>query len=242
MKVSVVIPAYNEASNIAETIRAVLAQEYADFEVIVVNNASTDNTAEIVSQFPVTLVHETRKGLLWARECGRIHAKGDIIANIDADCIPEKNWISKAVTYFNTEKIVAVTGPYDYYDGHPFFRTTSLLLQKYAYTLLSECIQLPFIRSGAVLIGGNNFIRASVLQQAGGYNTDLTFYGEDTDTAKRIAPYGKVLFRPHLTIKTSARRFKTEGTLNLTMKYFFYFFKTIATGGKKKVTQKVMEK
>ena len=234
MKVSVVIPAHNEEASIAETLTAVLAQDYPDFEVIVVDNASTDATADVVRKFPVTLIHETRKGLLWARECGRVHATGDIIANIDADCLPEKNWMSKAVPHFNEERIIAVTGPYDYHDGHSIFRKSSRMLQKYAYTTISELVQLPLVRTGAVLIGGNNFIRASVLENVGGYNTSLTFYGEDTDTAKRISPHGKVLFRDRLAIKTSARRFKAEGTLNLTTKYLFHFFKMLFFGGKKK--------
>ena len=225
MKLSIVIPAYNEEKNIAETIKAVLAQDYPDFEVIVVNNASTDNTAEVAGKFPVKVITEMRKGLLWARECGRQNANGEIIVNIDADCLPEKDWLSRGAIHFKNSKIVAVTGPYDYYDGPIIFRKTSLFVQRYIYSIFSYLLQLSFIKSGAVLIGGNNFIRAEVLKEAGGYNTDLTFYGEDTDTAKRVSKYGKVAFDKKLTMKTSARRFKAEGTLNITFKYLFHFFK-----------------
>ena len=84
-KISVVVPAYNEALVISSTLRAILAQDYPDFEVIVVNNASTDNTAEIVHGFEISgkipsvrLVHETKKGLLHARERGRKEARGQI--------------------------------------------------------------------------------------------------------------------------------------------------------------------
>ena len=225
MKVSVVIPAHNEEKNVAATIRAILAQDYPDFEVIVIDNASTDRTAAIASGFPVKVVHESRKGLLWARERGRLEATGDIIANIDADCLPESDWLRRGVSNFKDLRVVAVTGPYDYHDGTMFFRHSSLLTQKYLYKIVSELFQMPFIRHGALLIGGNNFIRADVLTKAGGYDTSILFYGEDTDTAKRVSVHGKVHFNPKMAMRTSARRFKNEGTLNILTKYWYHFFK-----------------
>ena len=231
MKISVVIPAHNEELTIANTIRAVLAQDYPDFEVIVVNNASSDKTAKVVAGFPVRLVHESRKGLLWAREKGRQEAKGLIIANIDADCIPETNWLSRGAKYFIQDKngqfnnIVAVTGPYDYHDAKPFFRNTSLFIQKYIYRPFQFILQSPLIKNGAILIGGNNLIRADILEKTDGYNTDLTFYGEDTDTAKRVSKHGRVIFSTTLIMKTSARRFQNEGVISIESKYIYHFFK-----------------
>ena len=226
MKVSIVIPAYNEESCIAQTLERVCAMEYPDFEVIVVNNASTDSTSEIVKKFPVRLVHEDRKGLLFARECGRLAATGEIIANIDADCLPKKNWISNNVTPFSNPNIVAVSGPYDYFDGSKFFRFMSLLIQKTIYVFMSKILNK--FNQGGVLIGGNNLIRASVLNELGGYDTSILFYGEDTNTAKRISRKGKIYFNPKCVMKTSARRFKTEGFVRVSAKYFYHFFKQTA--------------
>jgi glycosyltransferase involved in cell wall biosynthesis len=240
MKVSVVIPAHNEEKNIAATIEALLAQDYPNLEIIVVDNASSDKTSEVakryegVSDISVKVVHESKKGLLQARERGRREAAGEIIVNMDADCLPASGHISRGVAHFKNDKnVVAVTGPYDYHDGHPVFRKASLSLQKYIYRFVGNLLQLPFIKNGAVLIGGNNFIRADILEKAGGYNVDITFYGEDTDTAKRVAPYGRVHFDPKLEIKTSARRFKAEGNLKITFKYLFHFWKTIFSSQKK---------
>jgi hypothetical protein len=86
-------------------------------------------------------------------------------------------------------------------------------------------MQLPFIKQGAILIGGNNFIRAETLKKAGGYDTSILFYGEDTNTAKRVSRFGKVQFVRSVTMRTSARRFQTEGAFSITMKYFFHFFR-----------------
>ena len=62
-----------------QSITSALEQDHADFEVIVVNNASTDRTEEIAGGFSnVAVVNEPRKGLLWAREAGRLAATGEL--------------------------------------------------------------------------------------------------------------------------------------------------------------------
>lgn len=227
MKISVVVPAYNEEKNISATILALLAQDHPNFEIIVVNNASTDRTAEIAGRYPIKVVTEMRKGLLLAREAGRRSASGEIIANCDADCLPRPDWLSRGARYFKDEKVAAVSGPYYYYDGGRFFRYSSLIVQSVSYPIANRLFQLPFIRKGATLIGGNNFIRATAIEKAGGYDTSIAFYGEDTDTAKRVSAFGRVIFSPRVIMRTSARRFKAEGTINLMLKYWYFFFKTI---------------
>ena len=227
MKVSIVIPAHNEEESIAHTLEAVCALSYPDFEVIVVDNASTDKTSEIAKKFPVKVVREDRKGLLFARERGRVEAIGEIIANMDADCLPHKNWLSKMVHHFKNDDVAAVSGPYDYFDGKRFFRFTSLFLQKTLYVFMNNILQS--LHKGGVLIGGNNLIRASVLRDIGGYDTNILFYGEDTNTAKRVSKKGKIIFHQSYVMKTSARRFKKEGFLKITAKYFYHFFKQTAS-------------
>ncbi|MEI8327650.1 MAG: glycosyltransferase family 2 protein [Candidatus Taylorbacteria bacterium] len=230
MKVSIVIPAYNEEKTLAQTIEAALAQDYHNYEVIVIDNASKDRTSEVASHYNVKIFHEPKKGLLHARERGRNEASGQIIANMDADCIPDPTWLSRGMKHFiddHSGRVSAVTGPYDYHDAEWFFRHGSLLVQRYIYRPVAYTLQLPFIKNGAVLIGGNNMIRVSVLKKTGGYNTALTFYGEDTDTAKRVADHGRVIFDPKLSMKTSARRFENEGFIKIEAKYLYYFFKTI---------------
>lgn len=227
MKISVIIPAHNEEKNIEPAIRAVLAQTYPNFELIVVDNASIDKTGELVKSFgdKVKLLKEEQKGTQWARECGRLSAAGEIIVTMDADCLPDPDWLQKGSKFFNNENVVAVGGPYDYYDAGPFFRTISLLTQKTIYVFSNWFFQK--IRKGAVLIGGNMFLRASTLNKIGGYNTDFVFYGDDTDTAKQMAKHGKVLFEKTVTIKSSARRLKKQGILKTTALYIYHFFKVI---------------
>ena len=130
MKISVIIPAHNEEKYLRQTLEAILAQDYPDFEVIVIDNASTDRTAEIARSFPgVKLVSESRKGTMWACERGRQEATGEIIVRMDADCLPEKDWLVKGVALFADSKVSGSSGPYNYYDADSFFRNFSLYFQ-----------------------------------------------------------------------------------------------------------------
>lgn len=224
MKASIIIPALNEAQGIGDTLAAAFAQDYPNFEVIVADNGSTDNTALIAARLGAKVVVEKRKGTMWACEAGRKSAKGDVIVRLDADCLPEKNWLSEGMKHFKNPKVVGVTGPYDYFDGPKTFRFFSLSSQKYVYAPLNAVFNS--LHMAAILIGGNSFMRAESLEKMGGFNTDITFYGDDTDVAMRLLPFGKIVFDNKLVMKTSARRFKAQGTTKLAALYVFYFFRT----------------
>ena len=231
MKVSVVIPAYNEEKWIGKTLEAVLAQDYSNFEVIVVNNASTDETADIVRSFTdprLTLVFEPNKGLLHAREAGRKAATGTIIAQLDADCLPGKHWIKNAMSYFKNPKVVAVTGAYYYYDSPWLTKKTALIGQLTIHALMCRLVQTA--KRGGLIIGGNTFIRKEALDKAGGYNTRLNFYGEDTDTACRIVPYGRIAYSNRNILPTSGRRFEESGFWKINAKYIHAFFTVLRKG------------
>jgi glycosyltransferase involved in cell wall biosynthesis len=227
-KVSVLVPAFNEEKYIIQTLNALLCQDYPCFEIIVADNASMDRTNLLVRQFiethqhihiPVTLVYENRKGTNFARECARQMATGSIIAQIDADCIPGKTWLRKGVTalcHHNYGR-VAVTGPYDYFDGDKWMRIFSLLTQKLCYPVINAFVQLT--GRAAILIGGNAFVRADVLARAGGYNTSLTFYGDDIDLGKKLTRYGRVDYIPGLIQRSSSRRYKANGFWEVNKKY-----------------------
>ena len=237
-KISIVIPAHNEEESLPATLAAALAQEYPDYEVIVVDNASSDRTTEVALAHAlssprggrVRVVREDRKGLLHARERGRLEATGEVIVNMDADCLPDAGWLARGAAHFADFRVVAAAGPYYYHDGDAVFRAFSYAAQKHVYRAANLAAQALGV--GAVLIGGNSFIRAEALRKAGGYNVALAFYGEDTDTAKRVSRHGRVVFDPKLRQNTSARRFKAEGTLRISVLYLFHFFKVLYTGGK----------
>ena len=91
IKISFVVPAYNEEACLPRTLEAIIAEvkrAQCTAEIIVVNNASTDNTRQTAETYPgVVVIDEPAKGLVRARSAGYHVATGDLIANIDADTI-----------------------------------------------------------------------------------------------------------------------------------------------------------
>ncbi len=98
-KASVVIPVYNGEKTLAACLESILEQPYGNFEIIVVNNQSTDRTLEIAQSYKnkfsnVLVVNEEKKSRGAARNCGILASQGDYILMTDCDCVVPLNWIS----------------------------------------------------------------------------------------------------------------------------------------------------
>lgn len=219
MRISLVIPAYNEEQYIGGCLESVFANAPGKFsEVIVVDNASTDKTAKVAGQFPdVRVVHEREKGLPRARERGREIAGGELIAYLDADTRMPKGWIEKVLDVFEKyPKVVSLSGPARYWDANFFERFILALSWWVAAPLLYTLV-------GYMIYGAHFVVRKSALDAIGGFNRSITFYGEDTDLARRLSKIGKVLFRMDFFIYSSVRRFRTEGILRTNLRYSLNF-------------------
>ena len=232
-----IIPAYNEEKYIVKTLEALRQQDYENIEVLIVNNASTDGTATVVSSFihqhalafGFRLLHERARGTQHARECGRRAATGKIIAQLDADCIPPKDWIRNGVRLLQAQHVAAVAGPYDYFDGRFLIRLFTTASQLFILQPLNTLVQL--FRKGGVIIGGNAFIRAAVLNRTGGYNTALCFYGDDVDIALRVSRHGYIRFTKKIMVKSSSRRYKGTGFWKVQAKYTKAFLQSLLDKG-----------
>ena len=222
MKLSFVIPAYNEENYIGACLDSIVQQQKdapCDVEIVVVNNASKDGTAAAVLQYPgVILVDEPHKGIAWARRAGFTRANGDLIAQVDADSRLTPAWIKKVADAFGkNDKLVALSGPYIYYDLPLMERFWVRVF--YIPTYLTYLMNHFILHTGSVLIGGNCIVRRSALEKIGGYDTTIEFYGEDTDLARRMNKVGDVVFTFSLPMYTSGRRLAKEGTLTTGLRY-----------------------
>lgn len=112
--VSVIIPVYNSGKNLPIVLRNIFNSQFNNFEVIVVNDASTDNTCEILKQFPCQVIDlPVNSGAGAARNEGAKKAKGDILLFIDSDIVIEKDTISKFVNSFSSQNgMDAIVGIY----------------------------------------------------------------------------------------------------------------------------------
>jgi glycosyltransferase involved in cell wall biosynthesis len=222
MKLSFVIPAYNEEAGIGPCLDAIfreLKTVRVDAEIIVVNNNSTDRTKEVALKYPgVRVVDELHKGIVWARQAGYLASTGDLIANIDADNRLTKGWVSKVLEEFSKHPdVVAFSGPFIYYD---LPRKMGILVKLFYYIgFWIHFINDRVFRVASVLQGGNFVLRREALKAIGGYDTRIDFYGEDADVARRIRKVGRVVFTFDLPIHSSGRRLAEEGLLTIGVRY-----------------------
>lgn len=231
MKVSFSIPAYNEEARIAKCLESVQKEIVragleSECEVVVVNNASTDRTKEIAQKFAgVRVVDEPRKGLTFARQCGFEHTSGELLANVDSDTMLPAGWLDTVVREFGRDpKLVALSGPFIYYDLPPFKRFVSDLFIA-TYVVVHFLVHDVF-RAGGILQGGNFVVRRDAMQKIGGFDTTIKFYGEDTDVARRISKVGKVKWTLRFPVYASGRRLAKEGMVNMGWRYALNFFTT----------------
>jgi glycosyltransferase involved in cell wall biosynthesis len=189
-----------------------LAQTRPPDEIIVVNNASTDNTSAVARQVPgVRVVDEPTKGLVVARERGRRAATSDILAYVDADCRVPLQWLERIEHRFDRRApVVAVTGPYRFYDWDPLGR---LLIRAYDHVVAPPTHLLVHygLGLGAVLYGGNFAVRRGALERIDGFDRTIEFHGEDTNLGRRLTPLGTVEMARECWVWTSARRYRAMG-------------------------------
>jgi cellulose synthase/poly-beta-1,6-N-acetylglucosamine synthase-like glycosyltransferase len=224
--ISFVVPAYNEEQRLARTLTAIVAEiqrTNCRAQVVVVNNASTDGTRDIAASFPeVTIVDEPVKGLVQARRAGFENATGELIANVDADTIVTEGWLGRVLHEFQRDpRLVALSGPYIYYDVPKRTRAAvrAFYVLGFGFYLLNRFV----LRVGSLLQGGNFVVRRSAMEQIGGYNPEFSFYGEDTDLARRLHAVGAVKFTFDLPALSSGRRLLSEGLMKIGLRYSMNF-------------------
>ncbi|MDP2648862.1 MAG: glycosyltransferase family A protein [bacterium] len=207
MDISLIIPAYNEEDYIGACIDSALKNGRGRFkEIIVVDNASTDKTAEVARNKGALVVREERKGLTSARQSGLEASTSELIAYIDADTHLTPQWVDIVErTFRERPDIVSLSGPRRHF-GTVWYR-------RWILNAVWVVAPLTYYVVGYMILGGNFVAKRSAIEKIGGFDRSIAFYGEDTDLARRLSKVGKTLFRMDFYVYASARRYEHEGML-----------------------------
>ncbi len=200
--ISVVIPAYNEEKLLGFCLESLRKQKFeGKYEIIVVDNGSTDRTWKVAESFGAEVILEKRKGVVFARQRGFSLARGKIIATTDADSIVPTDWLEKIFLTFETNpEAIGVTGGIDFYGS-----SKKILFLVNIFT--------PIFRffSRNYFIGPNFAIKKEIFEKIGGFDTKL-FVGEDTDLALRAKKFGRIVSKKDLSVATSSRKWEKSST------------------------------
>ncbi len=224
--VSVVIPAYNEEEYLPLCLESIKKQDYAaEYEVIVVDNASTDNTAKIALDWGAKVVYESKRSPACARQKGVEAATGEIIVFIDADTQAPTYWLSTIMSRFVREpETVVVSGPYAYCDAGRIARIFSY--SNFISIILDQLFR-KVLNKGSAIWGSNFAVRRSALLEVGGFDTSIRFYGEEYELSLRLKKAGRGSIIPRLFVLTSARRLKRIGVVNQYWNWIVDYFSVL---------------
>jgi glycosyltransferase involved in cell wall biosynthesis len=185
-KVTVAIPAYNAMEYLPETLKSVLNQTYRDFEVIIVNDGSTDKIEEWFASIDdrrVKLISQVNRGLAGARNTAIEHATGDYIALLDADDLWETTKLAKQIDLFEDNPEVGLI-----YTWASLIDETGKSIGKTIKTNLEgdvweQLLTRNSIRPSSVVI------RRDCFEKVGRFDENLRSYIEDWDMWLRLAPH-----------------------------------------------------
>lgn len=212
--ISVVVPAFNEEKYLPRCLLSLKKQTYPPLEIIVVDNNSSDKTAQIAKKFAAKVVFEKKQGMAYARDAGFKMAKGEIIARTDADSEVPPNWLMRIVGIFKkNRRAIALTGTATFSDSHPLIN----FISRYIFT---ATLYLFRLFAGHHQLNGPTFAVKRKALKTISPCSDNPFCHEDMDLACHLAAKGEIIFDPSLVVLSSARRLR-KAPLDLFLKYIF---------------------
>lgn len=214
IRYSVIIPAYNAAKTLPDTLVALKNQTApsGDYEILVVDDGSTDDTADIARRFGVNCVRQKNRGPAAARNHGVREAKGDIILFTDADCTPEPDWLKQMTAPFQDERTAGVKGAYR--TGQKEFAARFAQAEfEDRFDLLKKADAIDMVDTYSAAFRKDIFIKIGLFDESFPVANN-----EDTELSYRLCAAGHVLkFNPdaivyHLHPNSFAKYFKVKFT------------------------------
>ncbi len=182
-KVSVVIPTHNRASLLKEAINSVFQQTFSDFELIIVDDGSTDETAQLIKDYPaIRYIYQRNRGVSFARNQGIKLAQGEFVSFLDSDDLWLDNKLKRQVDFFrrNPKAYIVQTEEIWLKDGRP--HNPKKRHKKYSGYILKECLPLCIVSPSAVML------RREIFEKVGFFDESLPVC-EDYDFWLRVGVF-----------------------------------------------------
>ncbi|WP_372697467.1 glycosyltransferase family 2 protein [Arthrobacter sp. JSM 101049] len=216
--VSVVIPVKDDAPKLRQCLEAVNRQDPPAHEVIVVDNASTDDSAAVARAFGACVIAEPRIGIGTASSTGYDHATGSVILRLDADSVPDPGSIAAAARAFAADPLLeALTGPAHFNDGPTLLRRPALLVYLVPYYFLTG------LALGHVPLFGSNmaFRRNAWLEVRNELHLADWLVHDDVDLSFHLGSRHRIGFCRSMRVGISMRPF-TDGQRLLRLRRGFH--------------------
>ena len=198
-RITVVVPALDEEAVLGRCLASLAEQRTSGrVEVVVVDNGSTDATAEVARRHGARVLHEPRPGVCHARQRGLLAATGEIVVSTDADTTFAPGWLQGIDDELRRDaRVVGVAGPCAYVDGPWWSGVWTRLLFGAVSTFARATGVVTYVTAT------NLAFRRDAFE---GYDTRLTQGGDELDALRRLRRRGRVVFVNRRATRTSARR------------------------------------
>jgi glycosyltransferase involved in cell wall biosynthesis len=182
--VSLYIPAYNTAHTIQQCLEHVFAQTRLPDEILVVDDGSQDGTGAIVERCGVRVIrHEKNRGVGAARNTGLHAVKGDLIATVNADCVPEPPWLETLLRHLDQPNVVGA-------GGQMKEKCQQTLADRWRAHYMTQSHGAQLLVNPPFLYGSNSVFRREALLSVGGYNEIYRRSFEDVDVSAKLMNAG----------------------------------------------------
>lgn len=201
--VSVIIPVFNGEKYISQAINSVLQQTYSHFEIIVINDGSTDLTGEILSKeqskdLRIKVLDQINQGSAAARNKGIDMAQGKYIVLLDADDLMLTERIEKQMQFLKTNPQLAAVSCLAYYIND----RNEIIGRNYSDLNTPE-VARQYLKAGKIIfcLQSGVLIKKEVMTELGGYRNDF-LYGQDTELWNRLVEHGfSLVVMPDILVK-----------------------------------------
>ena len=190
IEVSVILIVKNEADYIKKCLDSILSQSYTKFEIIIIDDNSSDGTKEIIKSFEDKRINlfnfskEKYPGYANLRNLAIKKSNGKYIFFTDGDCVVHYNWIQEALNYFNTEKCLGV-------EGRTFYESKSAIS-------ISDYFTYRVIPDGYMTC--NVAYLKDAIKKVGYFDPKFKYVYEDRDLGIRIKKIGKIIFQKNMIV------------------------------------------